>query len=88
MVTARKVAEWMVERLDGADALYQEEVVHEIATRFGAEFTYTNDEGGASISRAVLREFRQLTGDGVVWERRERLWRRREKGDEPGRRQD
>lgn len=88
MASAREVAEWMVKQLDQTDYLYQETVVCEIAEQFGDEFTYTNNQGGYSISREVLKAFRTLTEDTAVWERGERLWRKREPYDPPGRQQD
>ncbi len=38
-----------------------------------------------AIALEVLEEFRKLTEKTVVWVRRERMWRLREKGDPPGR---
>jgi hypothetical protein len=88
MTTAADVAQWMVEELKRVKYLYQEEAVHQIAQRFGDKFTYINNEGGYSIGRDVLAAFRRLTEPDVVWERGDRMWRLREKYDEPGRRQD
>ena len=86
-MTPSDVAAWMAEELDRVEYLYQETAVYEIQTRFGDEFVYTNDNGNLAISREVLREFRKLTADTVVWERGERYWRFRESYDSPGRRQ-
>jgi hypothetical protein len=68
--------------------LYQETVVFDIASKFGEEFTYINDSGNMAIRRDVLAAFRKVSGDGVIWERGERMWRKRESYDEPGRQQD
>jgi hypothetical protein len=82
----RQVAEWMVKELKKSDYfLYQEQVVHGIADTFGDEFVYTNRNGNLGISRDVLKEFRKLTQDTVVWERGQRVWRKREDYDSPGR---
>jgi Family of unknown function (DUF6953) len=51
-------------------------------------FTYDNDNGNLAISRNVLSAFRRLTGEDVVWDRDERMWRHRESHDAPGRQQD
>lgn len=85
--TACDVAQWMFEELKREEDLYQNEVVYEIDRRFGSKFTYTNDNGNLAIDRDVLKEFRELTKDIVIWERGERRWRLREKYDDPGRSQ-
>lgn len=85
--SAKDVAEWMLEAVRREEYLYQNVVVYEIAEKFGEEFTYTNNNGNLAIDSRVLNEFRKLTGDTVVWERGQRLWRSREEHDDPGRRQ-
>ena len=87
-MTARDVAKWMLKKLEEVKYLYQEEVVYEISEKFGEEFTYINENGNDAIDRAVLKEFRKLTSDSVIWERGERMWRFREEYDEEGRSQD
>jgi hypothetical protein len=86
-VTPKEVAEWMLEELKRVNFLYQDTVVYQISEKFGEEYTYTNQNGNLAIDRVVLKEFRKLTGDTVIWERGERLWRFREDYDEEGRRQ-
>jgi hypothetical protein len=86
--TARDVAQWMLADLKRQEYLYQNEVVYEIGKRFGARFTYTNENGNLAIDQNVLKEFRQLTADNVTWERGERMWRFRKESDDPGRAQD
>jgi len=80
------VAEWMLEQLRRSDTLYQEEAVFQIQELFGEGFCYENENGNLAIARSVLKEFRRLTVDSVVWERGERAWRWREPTDSPGRR--
>lgn len=46
---------------------------------------YFNDNGNVAIGKDVLKEFRQLTEGVAVWIRGGRYWRKRERGDEPGR---
>ena len=82
------VARWMVEQLDRDRYLEQEVVLHEIEAMFGDAYVYTNDSGNLAIAKSVLAAFRELTGTDVVWERSERLWRRRETHDGPGRAQE
>lgn len=87
MATPRDVAEWMLEELNREDVLYQEPVVSEIEAKFGEEFTYTNENGNPAIDRRVLKAFRAITGDDVVWVREDFMWRKRASHDEPGRQQ-
>lgn len=87
MTTSKDVAQWMLEELKREKYLYQNSMVSDIESKFGEEFTYVNENGNPAIDRRVLREFRKLTEDIVVWERGERLWRFREDYDEPGKRQ-
>jgi hypothetical protein len=79
------VARWMADQLAGDQPLYQNEAADEIQDRFGDDFTYENDNGNLAISRSVLKAFRALTEETVVWDRSERAWRRRESHDGPGR---
>jgi len=82
------VAAWMVSEIQKDGVLYQDSVVGDIEQRFGTEFVYQNENGNPAIRRDVLTAFRKLTADDVVWERGERLWRKRATWDEPGRQQD
>ena len=88
MATPREVADWMLEQLKRDDTLHQESAVGDIEDEFGDEFVYENENGNLAISKPVLAEFRKLTGRTVIWSRSERLWRFRERHDEPGRQQD
>jgi hypothetical protein len=85
-VTADTIAGWMLSELEKQNGvLYQEDAVSQIADRFGAHFIHDNEAGNPAINKEVLAAFRKLTGDSVVWISGERLWRRRESGDEPTR---
>ena len=86
-MTPSEVAAWMLAEVERDGVLYQDEAVYEIERRFGEKFTYTNDRGNPAIRQDVLAAFRIVSEDTVVWERGERLWRKREKPDEPGRQQ-
>ncbi|MBZ4684018.1 MAG: hypothetical protein PWP46_1644 [Fusobacteriaceae bacterium] len=81
-----KIAEWMLEKIQLEDYVYQEEVVEEILEKFGEEFIYYNERGSLAINKNVLKEFRKISPD-VVWERRGKCWRKRDEYDEPGRQQ-
>lgn len=82
------VAAWMVEELQRRKHLYQEEAVWEIKKKFDNSFVYDNENGNPAISKSVLKEFKKLTADDVVWERGERCWRMRMATDKSGRQQD
>jgi hypothetical protein len=83
--TAKDVADWMAAKLNSEDVLYQQYIVWEIAQKFGDQFTHINNRGGQSISTVVLREFRKLTEDTAIWDRHEKMWRKRADYDLPGR---
>lgn len=87
MTTPKEVAEWMVEELARVQFLHQQTVVWQISEKFGQEFTYTNENGNLAIDRRVLREFRKLTPDNVIWDKGERMWRCRQSYDQEGRQQ-
>lgn len=87
-MTPAEVAAWMLAEVQRDGVLYQETVVGDIEQRFGGEFVVVNDNGNSAIRRDVLSAFRELSGESVVWERGERLWRKRESFDDPGRQQD
>ncbi len=85
--TADKIAKWMLNKIESENVVYQETVVYDISSTFGEEFTYINDAGNLAIRGDVLKAFRKISEDCVVWERGERMWRRRASYDEPGKRQ-
>jgi hypothetical protein len=87
VATAQDVAQWMLSETKKTGYLEQAWAVSEIEDRFGEEFTYINDRGANAIDREVLKAFRELSGNTVVWARVSRYWRPRESGDEPGRTQ-
>lgn len=76
----------MVQEVERDGLLYQSDAAYNINEKFGEEFVYTNDNGNLGISRDVLVAFRKLTETSVVWERGERLWRKREDYDDKDKR--
>jgi hypothetical protein len=86
-VTAKDVAKWMVGELTKHEMLDQQSTVYYIGEKFGQQFVYANANGNPAIDKKVLKEFRELTDDTVVWERGQRCWRKRQRHDEPGRQQ-
>jgi hypothetical protein len=80
------VADWMLQQLKKDGVLYQRDAAADIESKFGSAFVYTNDNGNTAIGAGVLKAFRKLTHPGVVWESGERMWRFREKFDDPKKR--
>jgi hypothetical protein len=85
--TFEQVAQWMVNELNKQDYLDQQTAAFEISSRFGEQFTYTNDNGNLAINIDVLTAFKKLTSNSIVWERGTRTWRKRMDYDKPGREQ-
>ncbi|MCK1317194.1 hypothetical protein [Bradyrhizobium sp. 23] len=73
----KEVAAWMIEYMGASHWLYQEVVARKIKEVWGADFVYTNENGNLAISKGVLRGFRKLTEETLVWERSEKAWRPR-----------
>jgi len=86
--TAKEVADWLAEKMKIYKRYPHYLVVQDIKKEFGAIFIDKNDSGYDAIDPNVLRKFRKLTKDTVVWERGDREWRQRERYDSPGRQQD
>lgn len=87
MATSEDVAQWMLDELSRIQFLYQDTLVYEIESKFGSSFVYYNDNGNPAIDKKILTAFKKLTGDSVIWQRGERMWRFREEYDLPGRMQ-
>lgn len=78
--TAKDVADWMLETVMKG-TLYQRDAVEYIERHFGQRFIYSNENDNPAISTKVLDEFRHVSKDTVVWNRRERYWRLWQPGD-------
>ena len=79
-------AEWLLAEVERNGVVHQDHAVSELESRFGNAVAYINDAGNPAIAKQVLTAFKAISPD-VVWSRSERCWRKREKGDEPGRNQ-
>lgn len=79
------VALWMADEVAREGCLYQDHAASEIEDRFGEEHVNDKDNGNLAISKAVLKAFRALTEEEVVWELSARYWRSREPDDDAGR---
>jgi hypothetical protein len=87
-MTPKDVAEYMIGHMGESHWLYQETIVSRIRHDCGQEFVYNNESGNLAIDKAVLREFRKLTEQTLIWERGSKAWRRRKEHDKPSRQQD
>jgi len=85
--TPEAVAQWMLGRVTDTGILYQLDAAEGIQAKFGPDLVYTNEAGSLCIKPAVLRRFKRISADTIVWDRRLIGWRTREPDDEPGRRQ-
>lgn len=87
-ITPEAIAQWMLDELERQQALCQQHAVIEIAKRSGPEFTYTNENGNPAIGERILKAFRKISGETVVWERWDFCWHKRTAADAPGRKQE
>lgn len=71
--TAEDVARWMANCLERDGRLDQRDAAHELAGRFGEQFTFVTDKGRLAISGRVLRAFRKAAG-GPSWDQRSLCW--------------
>jgi hypothetical protein len=81
MTTHKNIAQWLHDRIMDEDYVYQSTVVYEIAEKFGEEYTYTNENGNLAIDKKVLKEFRNLKGDEILWDKSERCWHKKTDAD-------
>lgn len=81
-----EAAEWLLAEVEKDGVVHQDHAVSELESRFGSDVGYINDAGNPAIAKQVLAAFKAISPD-IVWSRGERCWRKREKGDEPGRNQ-
>lgn len=86
-MTERDVADWMLEQVQINKYLSQGSAVYEIDDMFGDKFTYQNENGNLAIGKGVLKEFKKISGDSVVWDKYDKAWRLRDGDDQPGRQQ-
>ena len=86
--TPGDVARWMLDELDRTGSLLQADAVRGIEREFGPSFIYENENGNPAIDPDVLHKFRELNEDDVIWDRWAYLWRHRQPGDAPGRKQE
>jgi hypothetical protein len=74
-MSAKDVAQWMLDFMGESHWLYQEVIVYRIRDHWGTDYVYQNANGNLAIAKPVLKEFRKLTDGRLIWERGERAWR-------------
>lgn len=75
MTTIDEVAEFMLGMLNYIN-MSQEKVAFEIEKKFGKDFISYSVSGNRTIDKRVLRKFKILADDGVVFDRSAKAWRR------------
>lgn len=79
---ARPAADWMLSEFNRVGGvLVQRQAAIGIHATFGSDFTYKNAQGNLAINSIVLREFRKLTEESIVWEKDNLRWRARSPDD-------
>jgi hypothetical protein len=84
-VSAKAAAVWMAYKVQREGTLYQRDAADYLEGTHGEAAVYYNDHGNPALTKAVLDEFRALTEATVVWDRREKCWRKRTAQDGSGR---
>jgi hypothetical protein len=79
--SAMEVAQWMLAEFNRNGVLFHDIAVDRIRELFGFEFTHPVDDGYYGIDQDVLKEFRALTKDTVVWMPAKKYWRKRTEAD-------
>src|SRR5688572_14246255 len=79
------VAQWMLSVVEERGELTQNVAFYGINKQFGSGFTTITNSGSPSIKGGVLTAFKKISEDTIVWERGNKLWRKREFYDGPGR---
>ncbi len=69
------VVNYIVEEIKTKGYVYQENLVQDINTKFGEEFTYINLNGNLAIDKKVLKEFKkQKEIHSIEWDKSGRCW--------------
>lgn len=80
------VAQWMLDRVEEGP-LYQQVAATQILEEFGKFYVHENPGHPLTIQQGVLRAFKHISSETVVWEENRRCWRMREDDDSPDRTQ-
>jgi hypothetical protein len=87
MPTVAEIAQWMLNQVEEG-RLPQDRAARNIRAEFGEEFVYKNENRNWAIRKDILKEFKKISGDDVIWERGDREWRKQRPNDKQGRQQE
>lgn len=73
--TAKDVANWMLQTVKEKMLLPQDAAAILINEKFGKEFAYWTEKGNLAVRPDVLKEFRAIRGDEVIWDFGKKEWR-------------
>lgn len=79
------IASWMIDKLQSDGCLYQDDVVDYIVRGGNESLLQENSEGNLVLDRTLLKRFKDLTTDNVVWIQSDFYWRYRVVEDDVGR---
>ena len=85
MKTPHDIANWMLQKLTQDESLYREDVISFLETNKLNSFLHENENGNLVIAPTVLKAFKKITSDSVVWVRGESYWRFKINSDGVGR---
>lgn len=75
----------MVDKLETDGCLYQDDIVDYLVRNDNENFLRENSDGNLVLDKALLKRFKDLTSDNVVWVQSDFYWRYRVLEDEEGR---
>ncbi|MGM8889715.1 DUF6953 family protein [Psychrobacter sp. 1Y1] len=76
---------WMVDKLEMDGCLYQDDIVDYLVRNDNEDFLRENSDGNLVLDRSLLKRFKDLTSDNVVWVQSDFYWRYRVLEDDTGR---
>ena len=72
--TPEVMAQWMLDSVMENGVLTQSGAALRIQEQFGNQFVYLNENDHLAIRPDILKVFREIRGDDVKWDRREKVW--------------
>lgn len=75
----------MVDKLEMDGCLYQDDIVDYLVRNDNEDFLRENSDGNLVLDRSLLKRFKDLTSDNVVWVQSDFYWRYRVLEDDTGR---
>lgn len=75
MADTIEVAQFMLNKLQENNSLYQYDTVIDIENIYGDEFVYQNENGNMAIAKKVLTAFSKLKKEhNIEWDKSEKAW--------------